>query len=162
MRNIKPGGRFHNLRNFIVNCEVKKAVGLLYAAIHKEDQMTSGEFFSRLSQSVVFKRRRRSFLTSYSANFSISKRISWLDIGASYPIAGNNLSALGLKLLPRGRKKSRIKIAIDPRPNLGWRYKLPQPRTNFINAIVSEKEKHCFLNTLDLENSSSILTHAQG
>jgi hypothetical protein len=51
---------------------------------------------------------------------------------------------------------------MDSRPNLGWCYKFLQPRTKFINAIVSGKEKLFFQNTLDLENSSSILTYTQG
>jgi len=145
-----------------VNCEVKKAGGYLYAAIHKENQMASGELFSQRPKVSFSHVEEDLVLRHIVQNFAIDKRISWLDIGASYPVFGNNFFALSLKLLPQGRKKSGIKISIDPRPNLGWRYKFLQPRTKFINAMVSVKEKHFFLNTLDLENSSSILTYAQG
>ena len=70
--------------------------------------------------------------------------------------------AFSLRLLLKGKTKSGIKIAIDPRPKLVWRYKLLQPRTKFINALVSGREKNFYLNTLDVENSSSILEYAQG
>lgn len=102
------------------------------------------------------------FLHHIVRNFANGKRISWLDIGASYPIVGNNFFAFSMKFLLQSKTKSGVKMAIDPRPNLAWRYKLLQPRTLFINALVSGSEKRFFLNKLDVENSSSILERAQG
>jgi hypothetical protein len=87
--------------------------------------------------------------------------IALVNVGAAHPILLNDTFRLARKL----RKKKRLKVcvSIDPRPDLAWLWRLLRPRDEFLNALVSDNESvEFYFNTFDSHNSSSSLTWAQG
>ena len=89
------------------------------------------------------------------------RNIGFVNIGAAHPMLLNDTFSLTRKL--RKKNRLRMSIAVDPRPDLVWLWRIVRPKDHFINALVSD-DPHAdfYFNQFDSHNSSSNLHWAQG
>lgn len=120
--------------------------------------MTYLSQFPKLTYSMAGEDALISHLIKHRAE---DKHIGFVNIGAAHPILLNDTFSLTRKL--RKKNRLRISIAVDPRPDLKWLWRIVRPKDKFINALVSDDPNTDFyFNKFDSHNSSSNLNWARG
>ena len=118
---------FQNIRSFIMNHEAKEAGGFSRCVmpVMKKIKWRVGNAF-RDSPKMSFSHIGEDlFLRHIVKNFAIGKRISWLDIGASYPVVGNNFFCFQSEIITERQDKIRHKNCYRPSPKISLALQTP-------------------------------------